>query len=250
MHVYIYDASLGDNKNSKLLTQIETRLTDLGLNGKIARLGPLKNVNDLIRDEVKRGAKTIVAVGNDDTVKQVVSAIAQTRVPLGIIPVQKKNNSIAEMLGIPYGVEACDILSARRIENIDLGKINNYFFISHIHFNAENIHIEIEDSYSIEAKKKGLVYIVNFPINREETYEGIKINPQDGQLQIIIKSNGNKKLIFSNKESNSVFTFSKLLISGKDNTILLNGETSISSPAEIKVKPGALKVIVGKNRGF
>ena len=38
---------------------MEIRLTDLGLNGKIIRLGGIKNIKGTIQNEIKLGAKTI-----------------------------------------------------------------------------------------------------------------------------------------------------------------------------------------------
>ncbi|KKQ56205.1 MAG: hypothetical protein US74_C0017G0013, partial [Parcubacteria group bacterium GW2011_GWA2_38_13] len=75
MYLYLYDNSLNSNKYHKLLSHIEMRLTDLGIGGKISRLSPLKNLQDLISDEIRFGVKTIVAVGNDETVSMVINNI-------------------------------------------------------------------------------------------------------------------------------------------------------------------------------
>ena len=58
MHVYIYDSFLGHKKFDNTLARIETRLTDLGLNGKISRMGAMKNIQSTVSNELKRGAKT------------------------------------------------------------------------------------------------------------------------------------------------------------------------------------------------
>ena len=128
MYLYLYDSFLNSSKHTKMLARVEMRLTDLGIGGKIARLSPLKNIRELIKDEVKNGVKTVVAVGNDKTVIQIVNDIAEHAVTLGIIPVGK-NNKIAAALGISGTDEACPILSARKLEKIDLGKANNTYFL-------------------------------------------------------------------------------------------------------------------------
>ena len=66
-YYYVYDEFVQDPKFERDLAQIETRLTDLGISGKIARLALFRDPTELIRDEVRKGAKTIVAVGNDVT---------------------------------------------------------------------------------------------------------------------------------------------------------------------------------------
>jgi hypothetical protein len=75
MHVYIYDDYLNKGKYHKVINRIEIRLTDLGLNGKIIRLGDIKNIKGTIQNEIKLGAKTIIAVGNNQTVNKIIGAL-------------------------------------------------------------------------------------------------------------------------------------------------------------------------------
>ena len=250
MHVYIYDSFLNHSKYNKVLSQIETRITDLGLNGKISRMGLMKNVDDVVQNEIKRGAKTIIAVGNDTTVQKLAGPMANTNVPMGIIGIDKKNNFIAEKFGISLGEEACDVLSARRIENIDLAMINNYSFISNINISSKNTTITMEDTYSIEISDLGEILIVNLPTNDINVPDGINYDPQDGLLQLVINTNQAKKFSFKNNRSESVFSFNSLEISNKDNSLLINKETAITSPARVSIMKQALKIIVGKNRAF
>lgn len=250
MHVYIYDSFLNHAKYNKILSQIETRITDLGLNGKISRMGLMKNSEDVVQNEIKRGAKTIIAVGNDSTIQKLAGSMANTNVPLGIIGIDKKNNFIAEKFGISLGEEACDVLSARRIENIDLAMINNYYFISSINISSKNTIIAMQDSYSIEVSDLGEILIVNLPTNDINLPDGINYNPQDGLLQLVINTNQNKKFSFKNNRSESVFSFNSLEISNKDNTLVIDNNISIASPAKVGIMKQALKIIVGKNRAF
>ena len=75
MNIYIYDDYLNKSKYSRVLNRVEIRLTDLGLNGKIIRLGAIKNIRDVIQNEIKSGAKTIIAVGNNQTVNKIIGEI-------------------------------------------------------------------------------------------------------------------------------------------------------------------------------
>ena len=67
MYYYIYDSYLAEKKYESTIARIENRLTDLGINGKINRLSFLKNIHQIIGEEVKRGVKTVVVVGSDET---------------------------------------------------------------------------------------------------------------------------------------------------------------------------------------
>ncbi len=248
MHVYFYDPAVESPKYSKLIASIETRITDLGLNGKIIRLGVIKNIGEAARNEIRRGAKTLIVIGGDEIINKVISNLASTDVPLGIIPLVKGSNNIAGSLGIESGLGACDILSARRIEILDLAKINDIHFLSHLSFNLKGTSITIEGKFSVETKKDARGYIVNLATNELQISNYGQIDPQDGLLQLVIKAN--KNVIFNKSYFDSIFTFKKLKISNQKDSIQLDDGAEISSPANVKIIPRALRVIVGKNRVF
>src|SRR3989338_2880950 len=102
MYLYLYDSFLNQKKYTSALARIETRLTDLGIGGKICRLSPLRNIKELIADELANGVKTIVVVGNDKTLSEAINFVAQHDVTLGLIPIGP-NNSLAGQLGLPAG---------------------------------------------------------------------------------------------------------------------------------------------------
>src|SRR3989344_4911991 len=118
MYYYLYDPQLSDKKYNNIIARIETRLTDLGINGKINRLSFLKNINQVLAEEIKRGVKTIIIVGDDKTIGQVINLIADFNVTIGVIPIGP-NNNIARLLGLPSEESACDVISSRIIKKID-----------------------------------------------------------------------------------------------------------------------------------
>ena len=72
---------------------------------------------------VKRGCDVVVAVGGDGAVVRVATALAETRVALGIIPTGT-GNLLAGNLGIPHdpGKAARTVLTGRT-RRIDLGRV-------------------------------------------------------------------------------------------------------------------------------
>ncbi|MFA6106150.1 MAG: diacylglycerol kinase family protein [Patescibacteria group bacterium] len=249
MHVYIYDTFLSDKKFARILAKIEARITDLGLNGKIGRLGVTKKIFDLVKDEIKRGAKTIIAVGNDETVEKIVRCMSGSETPLGIIPVGK-NNLIAESLGIPAELEACDILSARRVERLGLGVIGDFHFLSKISTNSDNLKLLLDSGYSVELKRSGpIISIVNLPTADIALPEGLCFSPRDGLLRLLIEGREKRNVIFSRKNFESVFAFRKATIKSAK-PIIFNNLIKVSGAIEIEAKKNAISVIVGKNRKF
>ena len=249
MHIYIYDSYVNQKKYDKVLARIETRITDLGLNGKISRLGLMKNIPDLVYNELKRGVKTIIAVGNDKTVNQVVNSLAGSQVPLGIIPVGKDNNLISAALGIEPEEAACDILSARRIVSLDLGKANSQYFLTNASIDNKGTIVEMDKNYSIEIMEQGQVNIINLAAGNIDLPKNAKFNPQDGVLELFISTRQSKHFL-KKIIGRSIFPFEKLTIINKREPIILDGVIKIPAPVEISVAGQMLNVIVGKERNF
>ena len=72
---------------------------------------------------VDAGVDVVVAVGGDGAVLQVVNALAETKVALGIIPMGT-GNLLAGNLGIPHRLDrAVDVLVNGHHRRIDLGRV-------------------------------------------------------------------------------------------------------------------------------
>ncbi len=244
MHVYIYDDYLSRSKYNKAINRMEIRLTDLGLNGKIIRLGGIKNIKGAILNEIKLGAKTIIAVGNNQTINKIIGAIINTDVYgdfqkktlLGIIPIGE-DNSIADSFGIKNEEDACNVLLARRIEKIDLGLVDKYYFLNQATISSQGTILEIDD-YSLEIEEKGEIKIINL---LSEKIENIKSNPHDGKLDILIKTR---------KKDQTFLTVDSIRIINKEEKLLVDGVVEVNTPAEIHVMKDRVNVIVGKDRMF
>jgi diacylglycerol kinase family enzyme len=254
MYLYLYDSSLNNKKSSSLLAKIETRLTDLGIGGKIYRLSPLRDIAQLIADEFKTGIKTVVAVGNDKTFTQLINAVAKLDITLGLIPVGS-DNKIAKILGINSPEEGCDIIAARVIEHVDLGRANNTYFISGITISAGNFFIECENQCKIMPHANDEVQICNLrPLLA--TSQGLTnyFNPKDGLLEILIQPLASGFWSFMKKSGpmeKSLIPFRKIAIKSKDCVpVITDGQKVLKTPVEVEIAPKKLKLIVGKNRMF
>ena len=249
MNIFIYDSFLSQKKYNRLLARLETRITDLGLNGKISRLSATRNVREAINNELKRGAKTIIAVGNNQTINQIINSLAGSDVPLGIIPIGENNNSIANSLGIRSAEEACDILSARLLTKVDLGLANQTYFLSNISINNQGTIIDMNKNYTIETTEKGLIYIFNLIGEQIQLPPKVKISPDDGLLELVINTQSNKSF-FTKQSHQSIFKIKKITIHNLKNKLILDDSIAISGPAEITIALKHLNIIVGKNRNF
>lgn len=257
MHVYIYDDYLNKKKYNNTLARIETRITDLGLNGKIIRLDVMKNIGEAVENEMTRGAKTMVAVGNDRTVNKIINAMINAtassqigaEIPLGIIPISEKENSIANCLGIAEGEEAGDVLSARRIEKLDIAMAGNNYFLSQATIESQGTIVEIDKGYSIEILEPGEIHVINLSTS-SNLPENASLDPQDGILELYIKTKSGRTIAKLNpRENQSLFSLKKLTIINKKSSIVIDNARKIPAPVEISVTK-KLNIIVGKKRGF
>ncbi len=242
MHIYIFDSFLKQGKYSKIIAKIETRLTDLGLNGKNCYISPLKSLKSIVNEELRGKIKTIVAVGNDRTLNQLVNAvagaIADPAVVVGYIPVAAEN-PIADLLGIKDEDHACNILSARLIEKISLGRVNDQYFILKAIIPTKGTTVEFNGQYTIEIPKSGQIEIVN--LERKTAKKGLLktyITTKEGM--IVKKEKGNSHIPAKNILVNNT----------EEKYFIIDGFGHVDTPAELSKEEDVLSIIAGKNREF
>lgn len=246
MNAYIYDDFLNKSRYRRAINRVEIRLTDLGLNGKIIRLGAIKNVKEAIQAEIKNGIKNIIAVGNNETANKVISAMIankaygffQKDILFSIIPIGD-NNSIAASFGIKKDEDACNILLARRIKPIDIGLAGNNIFLNKAELFSDSAKIEIDEDYTLELTKKTTVKIINLNDNPDLIFKE-RVDPCDNHLNLIINGKG---------IDNTFITSNNIKISGPGE-LLLDESVSIPLPAEIGIISEKINIIVGKDRSF
>jgi diacylglycerol kinase family enzyme len=251
VYLYIYDAFVQDRRYEKELQRVENRLTDLGIAGKIIRLGLFRRADEFIRDEVRRGGvTTVVVVGNDATVRQVVDVVADMGVVLGVIPFGL-DNRLAALLGLPEGEAACDVLSARILEKIDAGVVNGKRFICGVSIPAAKAEINCEGKYKVTPQGRGTIEVLNL-FAPQEGERGPISNPFDGRLEAVLRVAAKSRGSFWKKiRGLSVFPLKSLEVRTPGPvTALMDGVPVEGTRFDFSVEPGALRVVIGKNRLF
>jgi diacylglycerol kinase family enzyme len=244
---YIYESFLTDPKFAKQLNAIENRLTDLGIYGSVHRLALFKTMKGTVQDAVRRGAKTVVVVGSDEAVAKAIDAVAEfPGVTFGIVPMGDKR-AIADLLGIGDAASACDILSARLVEELDLGKVNGHYFLTSLRIPGSAM-AECDGRYVVSPMGDGEICVSNFSIDRSLG------DPRDGRLETTVQSapRGLLKTLFSKaRNSMSVFKTEKVVVRARGGGQLAataDGQPYQDAEFRVEVMPRHLKVIVGKGR--
>lgn len=244
MYLYIYDEFVQDRKYEREMADIENRLTDLGIAGKVIRLALFRQAGEQIRDEAHRGASTVVVVGNDQTVCKVLTAVADVDLPLGFVPVGPQDR-LASLLGVPAGVAACDVLSARMIERVDTGIVNGKRFVVGLRVNHPQATLTCENQYRVSTIPGGEIEICNMSV------EANVADPQDGFLEAMIRVPRRSGLL---RKKETGCTRLPLTFASIDAPCLIraecDGQILQGMNFKIHIEPKKLKVITGKERLF
>ena len=208
MYFYLYDTFLKEKKYAGSLTKIENRLIDLGINGKTEKMSVLKSAKEVVGDAIKGGAKTIIAVGDDQTFAEALNIVAAHKsIVLGFIPIVEGN--IAKTLGIPAKEGACDVLSARIVSKIDLGKVNSHYFFSALEISQNNgLSIECDGKYTVKPVSTTVnISIRNFGLvlTKKDLQKSDVHNPCDGFLDIVFTQDKVGSIFKKSQTGPSVF---------------------------------------------
>jgi len=257
MYYYVYDTFLSDKKYERVLDKIKVTLMDLDIQGKHERLTLLKSIDELIKDEIKRGMNTLVILGNDKTLLRVIDTVGHNNITLGMIPIGP-DNRIAECFGIPPEDAACEVIAARKVVELDLGKANEQYFLSSLkidkNLNRVSIH---KDNYRIVPQPNCVefdVYNFYYPSEAVEYETQMnKYSPQDEKLELVIRKQATQGGWFKKKKISkpidSIIQSKVFKIKSFEYLpVVLDGYKVIKTPVTVEVAPNKIKMIVGKDR--
>ncbi|GAB7387723.1 diacylglycerol kinase [Bacillaceae bacterium] len=128
----IYNPSAGREEVRRNLPDILERLETGGYETSCYATKGGGDATREARRAVERNFDLVIAAGGDGTIYEVVNGLAEqkNRPVLGIIPAGTTND-FARALGIPRSiVKACDIIVNGQTRPVDIGKINDKYFIN------------------------------------------------------------------------------------------------------------------------
>lgn len=244
MYSYIYDESLEDRRHEREIALVETRLTDLGITGKITRLALFRDAVRVMREEVRSGIQTIVAVGNDETLYRAIEAVGDSKVVVAFIPIGS-STPMADLLGIPQGMAACDILSARLVAEMDLGEVNGRRFLHAAKLDGTNATVQCEGMFNVIPLKKCSMEIRNL----YHPDDVGNIDPTDGKLVLVIRVP--RFSFLKKREDVSIIPFKKarFFLNGSG-SMTVDGEQVTAEEFDVRAIPGRLRLVTGKDRKF
>lgn len=243
MFFYLYDAFVLDKKFAPILDRIESRIIELGINGRVEKLTPLRNIKEIIELGIKAGAHTIVVVGNDHTFLKALQVVAQhTTCALGFLPIGE--SQLGSLFGITDPLEGCNTLSRRITKQLPLGKANQTFFLSEVtaDFAAGTV-LRCNEQWNLITQTEHTICTITNPGSRGH---------ESNQLQVTLEPQGNSSswLRKAKRLHPTTVLVNKVSIDHPESaaSLALDHTTVLKSPVGFSIKPKAIKVIVGKQR--
>lgn len=130
--LFIINPKSGVDRVKALKDLIEKYLDKNRFLPEIAYTEYAKHGTELARNAVVAGFRTIVAVGGDGSVNDIIAGIYGTEATLCIIP-KGSGNGLARTLKIPLDpAKAIALINTGKRIKIDLGKVNGRIFVSNV----------------------------------------------------------------------------------------------------------------------
>ncbi|MFA5995976.1 MAG: hypothetical protein WCW27_02150 [Patescibacteria group bacterium] len=242
MFFYFYDTFVTQNKHAALLNQIESRIIELGINGRVEKLTALRNMKELLESGLKQGAHTVVVLGNDSTMFRTINVLAQhSQIALGYIPFPDPT-PLGQWLGITSALDGCNVLSRRITTVTNLAKANQTFFLGTLTLNeARDTKIRCDDKFDVTCHADINSVIISNSHSKSQKLL-LEIKPRKIKTAFLSKQN-------IPQTATKILT-NKIIINHLEQplAVLLDNEITLKTPITITLKPKQLKLIVGKNR--
>ncbi|WP_409342885.1 diacylglycerol kinase [Paenibacillus sp. MBLB4367] len=201
----IYNPTSGREEMKRRLHDILQRLERGGLETSTHATIGEGDATLAAADAVERGFDLVIAAGGDGTLYEVINGMAEKshRPPLGLLPLGTTND-FARAMAIPRNWEAaCDLIVKGYTRPIDLGKVNQRYFI-----NIAGGGSLTELTYEVPSKLKTVLGQLAYYM------KGLEKLPRLRPIDLYIKSKDHdlheEVMIFLIANSNSVGGFEKL----------------------------------------
>ncbi len=130
MILFILNSGSGTGNCDAITTQITERFSVLGEEVRIVLASTGEEMEWAARQGLAAGATAIVAGGGDGTISTVAGVLADSDVPLGVLPLGTLNH-FAKDLGIPLEpAKALEVIVAGHTIAVDAGEVNGKLFLN------------------------------------------------------------------------------------------------------------------------
>lgn len=247
---YVYDEFLSERRYERDLALFENELATRGITGRIARLAVFRNAKELVTDLIRAGVKNVVFVGNDQTLQKNMWFLPDMDVTVGYVPMDD-TSEIGPLLGLPPAAASAEVLAARLVDTLDVGRIAERYFLTQVIMPTAVAALEIEGRYRVQPAVGGAIAIRN--LGRETRSDSGPADPHDGLLEAVIQARpeprGLSRLIKAKDLTETRIPFSHgTVISDQPFDAYVDGHVMNGSRFEVTVVPKVFKIITGRKK--
>lgn len=258
MYIYLHSVSFHGGRYAALWNQIDIRLNSLGMHGRKYRISDIDhNIFPIVAEEVKKGAHTVVAVGDDQLfIRLVEAAAAFENLTAAYLPLE--STYLSKILGIPPQDLACDVLSARIVEKFNLLCVNkNNYIFRPLELKMDDLKLADEEiNWVLKSFEPDyqLVIGVDWRLWKSlyaDVFKQMSVDLNPEKVNVLLFKNDGKSWFGREAEFDwSFFQAKKFYLKRNDGEALTLTPACVTKLAELKVSTHPVKVVVGKNRMF
>jgi len=264
MYYYLIDPQHYDGKNFEFFqTRLLSLIGEYQITGETVRVTKLRRVKDLVTTALSRGVTTLVVAGGDPTFTEVITLCHGKEITIGYIPLSSQSE-IGKILGVGNTLEeVMATIAKRRVERMDLAKINGTYFISNVYFEGVGeVEAVIDSSYKVKDKFIGGVIINTIYSPEEKKIKKFLGSPHDGRLDVVLASRLSwfrswkyRKLIAAKRfealpSTTIIHARSVEITNPPELPVFLSGKEVAQTPTKIEMTDEKLRVVVGRHRKF
>jgi hypothetical protein len=131
MYYYIVNPAAGNNQLDDIEDKLKDTFAKLHIEGQFVKTIGAGDAGNIAQKAIGGKVKTLVAIGGDDTVNEIINAVyvsGNKDVAIGIIPTGKQN-VLASRMGIGDWRSAAQALASRRLQEFSLLTANGQVFL-------------------------------------------------------------------------------------------------------------------------
>lgn len=174
---FIINPTSGTGKSKSIPALIDSYFPTTGISYHIRFTEYAGHAKTIVKEEIARGTRIIVAVGGDGTVNEVASCLLHSQVALGIVPTGS-GNGLARHLKIPiHAPKALQVIAEGQVKTIDSGEVNGlpFFCTAGIGFDAT-----VADRFS-KIKGRGFSNYIKACLQEYNNYQPTSFNDSTGK---------------------------------------------------------------------
>ena len=128
--IVLLNAASGSGAAADAARLIERLFAEAGREAQVELVDSGDRLRVLAREAARRHPEAVVAGGGDGTISTVAAELADTGIPLGVLPLGTLNH-FAKDLGIPLDLEAAvRVILGGETRNVDVGEVSGHVFLN------------------------------------------------------------------------------------------------------------------------